>query len=231
MYFVGSVNIDTLLRYRARALGSSILADLQLNFGSEVRPFVLLTLQHLSGQEGAAKLRRLQKALSAIAQHVPTILPATASALRCIQDANLEDYFVDHFRDGPEPWDARVRIRLIPPLGYLDFVKLMGTARIVITDSTGVQEETRVLGVPCISVPDSGTVPEALEGLVKALRRSQSEAILAARYGAAKQSDPAGVPTGWDGRAAQRLIQILLDDFGPRRRTRGPNWTNSNGDH
>lgn len=215
MHLVGSLDIDTLLRQRERAMGSSILSDLQLSSGSDIKPFVLLTLQYLSGGEGVAKLYHLQEALSEIARHMPMIFPATPAALRCIYQANLDDYFVDYFLDGPEPWDTRVRIRLIPPLGYLDFLKLMETAKIVLTDSGAIEEQTKVLGVPCITLADGGSRPATFEKPANLLVGADSKHILDAFYNAADGRSPCFVPQGADGRAAQRIIEILLDDFAP----------------
>jgi UDP-N-acetylglucosamine 2-epimerase (non-hydrolysing) len=217
MHFVGSFRIDTLLRHRTRAMQSTILSDLQLISGSRVRPFVLLALQHLSGAEGVSKLRRFRQALFEIARQMPMVLPASPAVLRCIHEASLEDYFVDHFVNGPEAWDARVRIRLIPQLGYLDFVKLMATAKIALTDSAGIQEQTAVLGVPSIVLTDVAAVLGTFDGTAKARRATDSERTLKAFYASTSSGADGGplcsLPPPWDGRAAQRAIEILLKDF------------------
>jgi UDP-N-acetylglucosamine 2-epimerase (non-hydrolysing) len=215
LHLVGSVNIDTLLRHRARAMHSSIVSDLQLTSGSDIKPFVLLTLHHLSGAEGVAKLHRLRGALSEIAHQMPMVFPASPAALRCIHEANLDDYFVDHFLDEPEPWDARVRIRLIPRLGYLDFVKLMAAANIVLTDSEGVQEKTRVLGVPCIILADGSSRWATPAGMANRLVGTESKRILDAFYSEPEERASGSMPRFSDGRAAQRVIEILLNDFAP----------------
>ena len=213
---VGSLDIDTLVSQRARAMCSSILTDLQLTSGSDIKPFVLLTLQNLSGDRGVAKLYRLQGTFSEIARHMPMVFPATPAALRCISQASLDDYFVDHFLDGPEPWDARVRIRLIPPLGYLDFIKLMGSARVVLTDCRAIEEQATVLGVPCIALADGGPGWVTFEEPANVVVGSDSKHIPSTFYSAAdKGLSPCGSARGSDGRAAQRIIAILLEDFVP----------------
>jgi UDP-N-acetylglucosamine 2-epimerase (non-hydrolysing) len=209
IYLIGNVNIDMLLRHRARAMDSSILNDLQLINGSDVKPFVLVAVD-LTGAEGVVKLMHLQRALSEFAQQVPVVFPANSAALQCIHDANLEDYFVDHCIEGREPWDGRVRIRLVPPLGYLDFVRLMAAAQVILADSGCLQEESRVFGVPCITLADCISGPATLEGREKLLWETDSNRLPAlycrtdAEFSYPKQL------RGCDGRAAQNLVEILL---------------------
>jgi UDP-N-acetylglucosamine 2-epimerase (non-hydrolysing) len=197
-------------------MDSSILNDLHLSDGSGIRPFALLTLQHLSDADDKDKLSRMLRAFSAIAQQMRVVFPARPAALKAIKVADMADYFVDHFLDGPEPWDARVRIRLIPPLGYLDFVRLMSAAKVVLTDSSGVQEETRILGVPCITMADHTSRPVTLEVGANVLAGTDPERIMGAFSKAVQGNfslpEP---PRGWDGRAAHRIVNILWNDFAP----------------
>jgi UDP-N-acetylglucosamine 2-epimerase (non-hydrolysing) len=214
IHFVGSIAIDTLLRHRARVADSSILSDLQLSNGSSIRPFALLSLQHLSDTAGKGKLSQLQRAFSQIAQHMPVVFPASPAVTKSIHEADLGDYFIDHFLDGPEPWDARVRIRLIPPLGYFDFVRLMTAAKVVLADSRGVREESGVLGVPCITLSDHNSRPVTLEGGANVVAEIDPERIVE-EFAKAMQgtfSRPA-LPWGWDGRAAERIVDILWKDL------------------
>jgi UDP-N-acetylglucosamine 2-epimerase (non-hydrolysing) len=213
VYFVGSLSVDTLLRYRARAMESCILNDLQLTRGSDIKPFALLTLQHLSGAEGVAQLTCLRSTLSEIAQHLHLIFPASPAALQCIHEAHLEDFFVDHALEGPEPWDARVRIRLIPLLGYLDFVRLMAAAKGVLTDSQSIQEEAEVLGVPSIAVPNYDPGYGMPEERANAL--TATDVLEASRRGLSQKVLRSGSPQGGGG-AGRRVVEILLRDFAPR---------------
>jgi UDP-N-acetylglucosamine 2-epimerase (non-hydrolysing) len=212
MYFVGSLNVDTLLRHCARAMKSRILNDLQLIRGSEIKPFALLTLQQLSGAGGVVKLNCLQRTFSEIAQRLPLIFPASPAAVQCIHEAHLDDFFVDHALEGPEPWDARVRIRLIPLLGYLDFVRLMAAAKVVLTDSPGIQEETEVLGVPSIALPNYDTGWAMAEEKANAL--TATDILEAFDRGLAGKVSRSG-PTQWEERAGRRVVKTLLRDFAP----------------
>ena len=214
IHFIGSIAIDTLLRHRARVADSSILSDLQLSNGSSIRPFALLSLQHLSDTAGKGKLSELQRAFSQIAQHMPVVFPASPAVLKCIHEADLGDYFIDHFLDGPEPWDARVRIRLIPPLGYFDFVRLIAVAKVVLADSRDVREESGVLGVPCITLSDHNFRPVTLKGGNDVAAEIDPERIVDEFVKAIQGtfSRPA-LPWGRDGRASERIVDILWNDF------------------
>jgi UDP-N-acetylglucosamine 2-epimerase (non-hydrolysing) len=154
IFFVGNVMIDTLLRHRSKAQESTILQDLQLADRQGVKPYAILTLHKPTNVDDKQVFSHMLEAFLEISQRMPVIFPAHPRTLKRIQDEDLGDYFVDHFVQGPEPWDSRVRIRLVSPLGYLDFLHLMSEAKVVLTDSGGVQEETTILGVPCITLRD-----------------------------------------------------------------------------
>jgi UDP-N-acetylglucosamine 2-epimerase (non-hydrolysing) len=149
-----------------------------------------------------------------ISKRMPVIFPAHPRTLKRIQEEHLGDYFVDHFVQGPESRDSRVRIRLIPPLGYLDFLHLMSEAKIVLTDSGGIQEETTILGVPCITLRNTTERPVTLEHGTNVLVGPDPEKIIAEFsrlfYNPQKLSHS---PRYWDGSAAKRIIQVLVEDF------------------
>jgi UDP-N-acetylglucosamine 2-epimerase (non-hydrolysing) len=145
---------------------------------------------------------------------MPVIFPAHPRTLKRIQDDDLGDYFVDHFVQGPEPWDSRVRIRLIPPLGYLDFLNLMSAAHVVLTDSGGIQEETTILGVPCMTLRENTERPVTVEAGTNVLVGSNPEKIVEEfnRISCDTRTS-ARSPQFWDGHAAERIIHILRNDF------------------
>jgi UDP-N-acetylglucosamine 2-epimerase (non-hydrolysing) len=160
-----------------------------------------------------------------ISQRMPVIFPAHPRTLKRIQDEDLGDYFVDHFVQGPEPWDSRVRIRLVPPLGYLDFLRLMSEAKIVLTDSGGVQEETTILGVPCITLRDRTERPVTIEQGTNVLVGSNPERIITEfnrLHRSGQKSNPS--PRYWDGYAAKRIIKVLVDDFCPEYSSMTAGW-------
>jgi UDP-N-acetylglucosamine 2-epimerase (non-hydrolysing) len=216
IFFVGNVMIDTLLRHRSKAQESTILQDLQLAGGREVMPYAILTLHRPANVDDKAVFSPMLDAFLEISKQMPVIFPAHPRTLKRIQDDDLGDYFVDHFVQGPEPWDSRVRIRLVPPLGYLDFLNLMSEAKVVLTDSGGIQEETTILGVPCITLRDSTERPVTLHQGTNVLVGSSPEKILSEFNRLFHEGRrPARSPRYWDGRAAKRIVKILVDDFCP----------------
>ena len=214
IFFVGNVMIDTLLRHRSKAQESTILQDLQLGGESSAKPYAILTLHRPANVDDKAVFSRMLDAFLEVSKQMPIIFPAHPRTLKRIQDDDLGDYFVDHFVQGPEPWDSRVRIRLLPPLGYLDFLHLMSQAKVVLTDSGGVQEETTILGVPCITLRDRTERPVTLEEGTNVLVGSNAEKIVSELH-RLFQDGPrlTRCPRYWDGHAAKRIVKVLLDDF------------------
>jgi len=218
IFFVGNVMIDTLLRYRSKAQESTILQDLQLADEQGVKPYAILTLHRPTNVDDKQVFSAMLEAFLDISRRMPVIFPTHPRTLKRIQDENLGDYFVDHFVQGPEPWDSRVRIRLVPPLGYLDFLRLMSEAQVVLTDSGGVQEETTILGVPCITLRDKTERPVTIEHGTNVLAGSHPERIITEfnrLYRSGRKSNLP--PRYWDGNAAKRIIKVLSDDFWPER--------------
>ena len=102
-------------------------------------------------------------------------------------------------------------LRLIDPLGYLDFMKLMADSRLVLTDSGGIQEETTVLGVPCLTLRKNTERPATVEQGTNILVGQEPKDILAACMTSLASPKLGRVPALWDGNAASRIIGILLD--------------------
>jgi UDP-N-acetylglucosamine 2-epimerase (non-hydrolysing) len=121
---------------------------------------------------------------------------------------------------GLPPALARLeRLSLLDPLGYLEFLYLMDRARLVLTDSGGIQEETTVLGVPCLTLRPSTertvTVAEGTSRLVGADRAAVAAALADVQAG---RWPPGRPPALWDGHAAERIVEVLL---GPWAKGRG----------
>jgi UDP-N-acetylglucosamine 2-epimerase (non-hydrolysing) len=218
VHFVGNVLIDTLLRHHSKAQESTILQELQLADGARVKPYAILSVHRSEIIDDGRGLSQMLAAFLRISKRMPVIFPAHPHILKRIQDEGLGDYFVDHFVQDPEPWDARVRIRLIPQLGYLDFVRLMSEASVVLTDSRGIQDETTMLGVPCITLRDRTERTVTVEQGTNVLAGSNPEKIISEfnrAHHTRRKSNRS--PRYWDGNAARRIIKVLLDDLRPER--------------
>lgn len=227
IYFVGNVMIDTLLRHRAKAKESSILHDLHLWASSGAKPYAILTLHRPANVDDRRVFSRLVAAFVEISKRMPVIFPAHPRTLRRIQEADLGDYFVDHSMDGPDPWDHRVRIRLVPPLGYLDFLHLMSEAKVVLTDSGGIQEETTILGIPCITLREATERPVTIEQGTNMLVGSDPERIGEGfRMAVRRKNDVARSPQYWDGHAAKRIVKVLVNELSPNKSDFLLSWGN-----
>ncbi len=214
VFLVGNVLIDTLLRHRSKAQESTILEDLQLADGAAVKSYAILTLHRPANVEDREILVRLLDAFLAISKSMPIVFPADPRTLKRIQSQDVSEYLVDHAVQEPEPLDGRVRIRLVPQLGYLDFLRLMSEATVVLTDSGGIQDETTMLGVPCITLGNNTERPITLEQGTNVLAGSNPEKIIDQfKRAHGNRSQSSRVPSYWDGNAAKRIIKVLMNSL------------------
>jgi UDP-N-acetylglucosamine 2-epimerase (non-hydrolysing) len=193
IHFVGNIMIDSLLFYLERAERSRIVEDLGLTSGE----YALVTLHRPSNVDESGVFAGIMGSLAGIARSLPVVFPVHPRTRKMIESA----------RGTLEIPDT---LKLIEPLGYLDFVKTMRHARFVITDSGGIQEETTVLGIPCITVRENTERPITIEMGTNVLVGADPERLTAeaARIlcGAAR---PHRVPPFWDGKTAGRIADVL----------------------
>ncbi len=201
IFFVGNVMIDTLLAHKDKAERSTIRARLGLESGA--CRYALVTLHRPSNVDNPAALKSLLDALAEVATRFRVVFPIHPRTRRRIEEAQCENYLKS---DG---------LLTTEPLGYLEFVNLMSHAAFVITDSGGIQEETTVLGVPCLTVrPNTErpvTIEEGTNRLVGSDPRRIIEEIAEIRVGEGK---PRRIPKLWDGHAAERIVRVLVDRYG-----------------
>lgn len=211
IFFVGNVMIDTLLRHRDKASESTILQELGLTDGHTIKPYAILTLHRPANVDDKRVFLEMIEAFLEISKHMPVIFPAHPRTLKRIRDDHLGEYFVEHSTTESQEWESRPCVRAIEPLGYLDFLKLTSAARVVLTDSGGVQEETTILGVPCITLRENTERPATLDQGTNVLVGSNPERILKAfSLLSAKSQETGRFPRYWDGQAANRILQILV---------------------
>jgi UDP-N-acetylglucosamine 2-epimerase (non-hydrolysing) len=195
IHFVGNVMIDTLFRYRERARASSALQTLAV----KARDYSLLTLHRPSNVDSEDALRPLLAAVARIQAEGPVVFPVHPRTRRHLERLN-----------GHMP--AMANLRLVDPLPYLDFVQLMANARCVLTDSGGIQEETTALGVPCLTLRLNTERPITVSRGTNRVVGVEPDAIYAHWRRVVDGQWPAGeLPKLWDGKAAPRIVDILLE--------------------
>lgn len=196
VFFVGNVMIDTLRYNLASATPSaSTLAEAGPRF---IDGYGLLTLHRPSNVDDPTVLRRLLTELADISRETPLVFPVHPRTRARISDAGLETVI------------AGADILLLPPQGYLEMLGLMRDARVVLTDSGGIQEETTALGVPCITLRESTERPITVEQGTNTVVGTESAAIRKAYREVIQGGGKAGrQPEYWDGQAAQRIASIL----------------------
>jgi UDP-N-acetylglucosamine 2-epimerase (non-hydrolysing) len=194
IHLVGNVMVDTLLANVDRALARDVLARLGLTPGE----YGLVTLHRPANVDDPAVLGPMLSALDEVARRCPLVLPAHPRAAERLRGWGLSD-----------------RVQIIPPAGYLDFIALEASARLVLTDSGGVQEETTVLGVPCLTLRDNTERPITLTEGTNQLVGRDPERIIKTAVSVLEAPPPRLAPALWDGRAGERIAEVLLGGGGP----------------
>jgi UDP-N-acetylglucosamine 2-epimerase (non-hydrolysing) len=190
---VGNVMIDTLFQQIERARNSAILDELELR----PREFAALTLHRPANVDNSEVLSRICSAIGEIARELPVIFPAHPRTQARMREFGLV---------------APVGVRVIAPLGYLDFLQLWSNARLALTDSGGLQEETTALGVPCLTLRENTERPITIEqGSNRLVGSNPSRIVRAAREILSGRVSYAGrAPELWDGYAADRIVETLI---------------------
>jgi UDP-N-acetylglucosamine 2-epimerase (non-hydrolysing) len=199
VFFTGNVMVDNLLFQAARLEQERPV--LETDDFKRGGPYGVVTLHRPGNVDDAGKLRELAQALREISRDVRLVFPVHPRTR-----AKLAEHGIDL---GP-------RVRVLAPLGYIEFLNLWKDARVVLTDSGGLQEETTALGVPCVTLRDSTERPVTVEQGTNVLAGTQPQAIIAAAREVLSARRPAPRrPPLWDGRAAERIVQVLADDLAP----------------
>lgn len=195
IHFVGNVMIDTLKANLEKADRSKILDELDLEPGG----YNAVTLHRPSNVDDAETLGRIADALDVIQQDLPTIFPMHPRTFKNLEKLGLADRF-----------ENMKQLRILEPIGYLDFMKLMGKAAVVLTDSGGIQEETTILGVWCLTLRENTERPITLTAGTNTLVGSDTDKIVAAYQRCRSASvNHFPVPEKWDGQAAERIVEII----------------------
>jgi UDP-N-acetylglucosamine 2-epimerase (non-hydrolysing) len=205
IFLVGNVMIDCLLRHRELAAKSPILDRLGVRQnGAGCRSYGVLTLHRPSNVDDPKTLQGILSAVSALAIGLPVFFPVHPRTRRNIESFGLLRYLSDGAGEG------HAGIVPLDPLGYLDFLSLNDRARIILTDSGGVQEEATVLGVPCLTLRENTERPATVEQGSNQVVGVDSDRILSAAQSILESSvRQSRCPPLWDGKTAPRIVAIL----------------------
>lgn len=209
IFLVGNVMIDSLLRHRDLAAKSPILDRLGVpRSGAACRPYGVLTLHRPSNVDDPETLQGILSAVSELAAEFPVFFPIHPRTRKNIERFGLRRYLTDAAKGN------RVGIVPLDPLGYLDFLSLNDRARIVFTDSGGVQEETTALGVPCLTLRENTERPATVEhGSNQVVGVAPDRILAAARSVLQNPARRSQRPPLWDGKAASRIVAIIREQL------------------
>lgn len=189
IHLVGNVMVDTLLANLERARSRSVLEELGLSAGG----YGLVTMHRPSNVDDPAVFSGIVGALNDIAAELPLIFPLHPRTRPILEQVSLHD-----------------GIRLIDPAGYLDFIALQADARLVLTDSGGVQEETTMLGVPCLTMRENTERPITVDEGTNQVVGTDPDRIRASAAAVLRDGVEPRRPELWDGQAADRIVDVLL---------------------
>jgi UDP-N-acetylglucosamine 2-epimerase (non-hydrolysing) len=205
IHFVGNVMIDALQMFRSRWESSPIFDQLGLN-GDQ--PYAIVTLHRPSNVDDPTILKNFVEALRELARTLRIVFPI---------HPRLKQQFLRQgcvLRAQPDSEQALYGdgLTCLDPLGYLDFIALLSRARLVLTDSGGIQEEATVLGVPCLTVRDNTERPVTVTHGTNRVIGADPSKIVDEFLGTLRHPPiPPGPPPLWDGQASRRIVSILRD--------------------
>ncbi len=199
IHFVGNVMIDTLLANCEKADESDVLSILKLSSGE----YGVVTLHRPSNVDDPNMLAEIIASFEVIEKEMKLVFPIHPRTRDNIKGSELQKRV-----------QAMQNLLLIEPFGYLDFLCLMSKAAFVLTDSGGIQEETTVLGIPCMTLRENTERPVTITEGTNRLVPSTTEDILKS-FREIKNAHKEGshsTPNLWDGKAAQRIVQVITQD-------------------
>ena len=219
IFFVGNVMVDTLNLYKKRAEQSDILkrlglTDEQAAHETEKRSskdYGVLTLHRPSNVDEKKDFLNVIEILIEITKKIPVIFPIHPRTKKRIQAYQMQDFF--EF-EGENAMSSRGKITCIDPLSYLEFLKLMKDARLVLTDSGGIQAETTVLGIPCLTLRENtewlvtlNAGSNVLTGIDREKIIGEVERILS------RVNRKIKIPPLWDGNTSRRIVDVLRNSM------------------
>ena len=195
IHFVGNVMIDSLIEYLPLAMKSSIIERLHVKKDS----FALLTLHRPSNVDDRSVLSGIMSAVNEVSSMLPVVFPAHPRTVNAIGELQRSGDF-----------SASDNLHIIDPVGYIDSLSLQYSAKFVLTDSGGMQEETTVLGIPCLTIRANTERPVTVTKGTNIMVGSDPQKIISESVklikGVAKKGS---IPEKWDGKSARKIVDII----------------------
>lgn len=199
IHFVGNVMIDTLEFLKKKA---AFHGNIRMKHGLKKNEYGYITLHRPSNVDDKQILTRLLKTFSDMSEELPFVFPAHPRTKKRIAEFGLKRFLRDS------------RLKIIKPLGYLESLNLMMNAKLVITDSGGIQEETTVLKVPCLTVRENTERPITVtKGTNTVVGTDWAKILTAFRKVMSGRYKRGSRPPLWDGKAAVRIARILRSEL------------------
>ncbi len=197
VHFVGHVMIDSLVYFAQKAEESNIMENLKV----EDKNYALVTLHRPSNVDNKENFLNLLDAFEEIEKSIKIVFPIHPRSRKMINTFGLQTKIA-----------AMKNLMLLEPLGYLDFMKLMHHAKLLLTDSGGIQEETTYLGIPCITMRENTERPVTVDIGTNTLVGSNTELIKKEVKNILDGKGKKGqIPKLWDGKAAERIVKIISE--------------------
>lgn len=192
IHFVGNVMIDTLLKHEPRFKKPELWERL----GLKERNYFVITLHRPANVDEESKLKQLMQEIVTNVGNLPVIFPVHPRTAKILQALGIE----------------APNLHMVEPLGYLHFNYLVKHAKGVLTDSGGITEETTVMGVPCLTLRDNTERPETIHiGTNELIGTDPANIAPALKKLMAGEWKQGGVPEKWDGMAAERIVEVLVN--------------------
>lgn len=195
VHFVGNIMADTLIEFKKKAAYNSILEKILL----ETKKYFLWTMHRPSNVDNEENLNKFVSLISRLSDDLPIVFPLHPRCEKNLTKFNL----ISTIR-------RNKNIITLPAQGYLEFLDLMSNSRLVFTDSGGIQAETTILGVPCLTIRDDTEWQETMDGGTNVLAGTDPDKIYETYINFPSNSKKAKKPKYWDGKTASRITKVLL---------------------
>lgn len=192
IFFVGNTMIDSLIQFESRFEGSKVINYFSINFNQ----YCLITLHRPSNVDNKQDLKRIISQLNQVSELMPCIFPLHPRTKKILKTLHIS---------------ISNTIHIVEPLGYLDFMGLQKNAKVIITDSGGIQEESTYFGIPCLTLRENTERPVTISEGTNKLVGSATKNLKGEVEKAIKQQKRK-IPKYWDGMASKR-IRIVLENF------------------